>query len=98
MKRCTRDHRVCTAADPVLGLRWLKAPSGMGKISTAGVLRLRAIKPSVNDRSARRFAQADQQSRHPEALWLFRSFRVFAQRLKGWSLIGYRCSTSPMEA
>jgi hypothetical protein len=31
----------------------------MGKISTAGVLRLRAIKPSVYDRSAKRFAQDD---------------------------------------
>jgi hypothetical protein len=31
----------------------------MGKISSAGVLRLRAIKPSVCDRSAKRFAQDD---------------------------------------
>src|ERR1700746_3588565 len=31
----------------------------MGKISTAGVLRLRAIKLSVCDRSAKRFAQDD---------------------------------------
>jgi hypothetical protein len=31
----------------------------MDMISTAGVLRLRAIKPSVCDRSAKRFAQDD---------------------------------------
>jgi len=31
----------------------------MGKQSTAEVLRLRAIKPSVCDRSAKRFAQDD---------------------------------------
>jgi hypothetical protein len=31
----------------------------MGRISIAGVLRLRAIKPSVCDRSAKRFAQDD---------------------------------------
>jgi hypothetical protein len=31
----------------------------MGKISTLGVLRLRARKPSVYDRSAKRFAQDD---------------------------------------
>ena len=36
-----------------------KAPNSMGKISTLGVLRLRAIKPSVCDRSAKRFAQDD---------------------------------------
>jgi len=37
MRRCTRDHQVGTAADPVLGLPWSKRSSGMGKISTAGV-------------------------------------------------------------
>jgi len=31
----------------------------MGEISTLGVLRLRARKPSVYDRSAKRFAQDD---------------------------------------
>jgi hypothetical protein len=31
----------------------------MGKISILGVLRLRAIKPSVCDRSAKRFAKDD---------------------------------------
>jgi hypothetical protein len=36
-----------------------KAPIGMGKIRITGVLRLRAIKPSVCDRSAKRFAQDD---------------------------------------
>jgi hypothetical protein len=36
-----------------------KGPNSMGKISTLGVLRLRAIKPSVCDRSAKRFAQDD---------------------------------------
>ena len=30
------------AADPVVGLRWLKSPSSMGKLSIAEVLRLRA--------------------------------------------------------
>jgi hypothetical protein len=36
-----------------------KAPNSMGKISILGVLRLRAIKPSVCDRSAKRFAKDD---------------------------------------
>jgi hypothetical protein len=36
-----------------------KAPNSMGKISTLGVLRLRAIKASVCDRSAKRSAQDD---------------------------------------
>jgi hypothetical protein len=31
----------------------------MGKISTLGVLRLRAIKPAASDKSVRRFAQDD---------------------------------------
>jgi hypothetical protein len=31
----------------------------MGRISIAGVLRLRAMKPSVSDRSAKRFTQDD---------------------------------------
>ena len=36
-----------------------KAPKSILPTSIAGVLRLRAIKPSVCDRSARRFAQDD---------------------------------------
>jgi hypothetical protein len=36
-----------------------KAPSGIFKVSTLGVLQLRAIKPAVYDRSAKRFAQDD---------------------------------------
>ena len=35
------------AADPVVGLRWSKAPSSMGKISAAEVLRLRATNRHV---------------------------------------------------
>ena len=41
------------------GLRWLKARNSMGGVSTAGVVRLRAIKRSLCDRSTRRFAQDD---------------------------------------
>jgi hypothetical protein len=41
------------------GLGGRKAPNSLGKTSTAGVLRLRAIKRSVCDRSAKRFAQDD---------------------------------------
>jgi hypothetical protein len=37
MKRCTRDYQARIAADPVVGLRWSKAPNSMGKISTAEV-------------------------------------------------------------
>ena len=59
MKRCTRDHQVRTAADPVLGLRCRKAPNSMGKISTAGVLRLRAPSAVSRDKAVRRFAQDD---------------------------------------
>jgi hypothetical protein len=36
-----------------------KAPSSMGQISTVEVLRLRAISPLLNDRSAMRFVQDD---------------------------------------
>jgi hypothetical protein len=38
---------------------WLKGANGMGRISTLGVLRLRARKGSVCDKSVRRFAQDD---------------------------------------
>jgi hypothetical protein len=41
------------------GLGGRKAPNSTDMMSTAGVLRLRAIKPSVCDRSAKRFAQDD---------------------------------------
>jgi hypothetical protein len=46
---------------PILfsGFGGRKAPSSLGEIGTAEVLRLRAIKPSVCDRSAKRFAQDD---------------------------------------
>jgi hypothetical protein len=37
----------------------LKAPSSIGKISSVGVLRLRAIRPVSPDKSVRRFAQDD---------------------------------------
>jgi hypothetical protein len=36
-----------------------KGPSGMGKISTAGVLRLRATRAVTHDKSVRRSAQDD---------------------------------------
>jgi hypothetical protein len=36
-----------------------KAPNGMGKISTAGVLRLRATQRCIRDKSVRRSAQDD---------------------------------------
>ena len=45
------DHRVRTAADPVLGLRGRKAPSSMGKVSTLEVLRLRATGAVSRDKS-----------------------------------------------
>jgi hypothetical protein len=38
----------------------------MGKISTAEVLRLRAVSPVLSDRSARRFAQDDESVGEPE--------------------------------
>jgi hypothetical protein len=57
MKRCTDDHQVRTAADSGFGGR--KGPSSMGKISTAGVLRLRATSAVSRDKSVRRFAQDD---------------------------------------
>ena len=44
---------------PVLGLGGRKAPSSMGKISTAGVLRLRATSAVSRDKSVRRSAQDD---------------------------------------
>jgi hypothetical protein len=50
---------VPTAADPVLGLGRSKAPSSMGKISSAGVLRLRATSAVSRDKSVRRSAQDD---------------------------------------
>ena len=59
MKRCTRDHQVHIAADPVVGLSGRKAPSSMGKISTAEVLRLRATSAVSRDQSVRRSAQDD---------------------------------------
>src|SRR6202041_355137 len=46
-------------ADPVVGLRGRKAPSSMGKISTAEVLRLRATSAVSRDQSVRRSAQDD---------------------------------------
>src|ERR1700722_7696980 len=45
--------------DPVLGLRYQKAPSSIRKISIAGVLRLHATSRRLCDRSAQRFAQDD---------------------------------------
>src|SRR6202522_2984580 len=59
MKKCFRDHQVRTTADPVLGLRWSKAPSSIGKISSAGILRLRATTAVSRDRYVRRSAQDD---------------------------------------
>ena len=59
MKRCTHHHPVRIAADPVVGLRWSKAPSSTGKISTAEVLRPRATSAVSRDKSVRRYAQDD---------------------------------------
>jgi hypothetical protein len=60
MKRCNRNHQVRTATDPVLGFGGRKATSSMFKISTLGVLRLRATPSAVSrDRSVRRSAQDD---------------------------------------
>ena len=42
-----------------MGLSGRKAPSSMGKISTAEVLRLRATSALSCDKSVRRFAQDD---------------------------------------
>jgi hypothetical protein len=59
MKRCTRDHQVRTAADPVLGISVEKVRAAWDKISTAGVLRLRATSAVSRDKSVRRSAQDD---------------------------------------
>jgi hypothetical protein len=48
------------AADPAVGLRRSKAPNSIGKISTAGVLRLRATSTVSRDQSVRRSAQDDE--------------------------------------
>ncbi len=58
MKRCTRDHQVRTAAGILFsGFGGRKASSSMGKISTVGVLRLRATSAASPDKSVRRSAQ-----------------------------------------
>src|SRR5271154_1060785 len=57
MKRCTRDHQVQQILLSGVGGR--KAPSSMGKISTAEVLRLRATGAVSRDKSVRRSAQDD---------------------------------------
>ena len=44
-ERYSRDHQARTAADPILGFRWSKAPNSMSKRSILGVLRLRAQAP-----------------------------------------------------
>ena len=60
MKRCTRDHQVGTAGRILFsGLGGRKAPNSMDKISIFGVLRLRATKRCLRDRSVRRCAQDD---------------------------------------
>ena len=46
----------CYASDDICSR---KAPSSIGKVSIAGVLRLRAVSHVLSDRSARRFAQDD---------------------------------------
>ncbi len=68
-------HQARLAADPVLGLRWPKAPSGMGKISPSGSFD--SAPPSVvsRDKSARRSAQDDDfvgvlTKNHPDKLAL----------------------------
>jgi hypothetical protein len=60
MKRCTGDHQVRIAADPVVGFGGRKALSSMGKIRTAEVLRLRATNAVSRDQSVRRSAQDDE--------------------------------------
>src|ERR1700691_5469747 len=57
MKKCTRDHQVQQIL--LSGLSGRKAPSSMGKISTAEVLRLRATSAVSRDKSVRRSAQDD---------------------------------------
>src|ERR1700691_1030710 len=57
MKKCTRDHQVQQIL--LSGLSGRKAPSSMGKISTAEVLRLRATSAASRDKSVRRSAQDD---------------------------------------
>ena len=58
-KRCIRDPQVRMAADPVVGFGGRKAPSSMGNLSTAEVLRLRATSAVSRDQSVRRSAQDD---------------------------------------
>jgi hypothetical protein len=66
MKRCTRDHQVHAAADPVLGLRWLKSSEQHGKHRRGSLgcardrlFRLRATSAVARDKSVRRSAQDD---------------------------------------
>jgi hypothetical protein len=58
-----------------------KAPNSMGKISTLEVLRLRATKLSVCDKSAKRFAQDDGFVGGLEIHWL--DIHRKSQRLSG---------------
>jgi hypothetical protein len=58
MKRCTRKHQV-RVADPIVELGGRKAPSSIGKLSIAEVLRLRATSAVSRDQCVRRFAQDD---------------------------------------
>jgi hypothetical protein len=52
-------HALRIAADLLSGFGGRKAPGGMGKISTAVVLRLRATRAVSRDQSVRRCAQDD---------------------------------------
>jgi len=58
-EKIARDHQVRAAANPVLGLRGLKAPSNRGKMSIAEVLRLRASSAASCDKAVWRSAQDD---------------------------------------
>jgi hypothetical protein len=56
---CSQSRERTVAGVPSAGFNGGKGAKGTSRISTLGVLRLRATKPSVCDRSAKRSAQED---------------------------------------
>ena len=59
MKKCTVTINLVPQQILFSGFDGRKAPSSMGKISIAEVLRLRAASAVSHDKSVRRFAQDD---------------------------------------
>src|ERR1700760_4419447 len=59
MKRCTRDHQVRIATDPVVGLRWLKSSEQHGSIKRPRGPSTPRPKRCVTRSICERFAQDD---------------------------------------